>query len=119
LSINPGGPDAQKVIEADEVIHVGVGDEDVVDLEDHAGRKRLDGAQVKEQGFPAVSQIQVQGGIPEGVVDESCIEHGQPVRGFHRKAGIPFPTIFPSAPGDEKILLRPRPRRQGYSLKIP
>ena len=115
----PPEADAQKVIEADEVIHVRVGDEDVVDLEDHAGRKRLDVAQIEKQGFPAVSQIQVQGGVPEGVVDESGIEHGQPVRGFDRKAGIPFPTIFPSAPGDEKVLLRPRPRRQGYSLKIP
>jgi hypothetical protein len=91
----------------------------VVDLEDHAGRKRLDIAQIEKQGFPAVSQIQVQGWVPEGGVDESGIEHGQPVRGFDRKAGIPFPATIPSTPGNGTVLLRPRLFRQGYSLKIP
>jgi hypothetical protein len=115
----PPEADAQQVIEADEVIHVGVGDEDVIDLEDHAGCKRLDIAQIEEQGFPAVSQIQVKGGVPEGIVDESGTEHGKPVRGVDRKAGIPVPLTLPPAPSYETFLLRPRLRRQVNSLKIP
>jgi hypothetical protein len=70
----------------------------MIDLEDHAGRQALDIAQVKEEGFPAVSQVEVQGRVPEGIVDETGIEHGMPVRGFGRLAGIPFPATTPSTP---------------------
>jgi hypothetical protein len=69
------------MIETDEVVHVGVGDEDVIDLEDHAGRQVAYVAQIEKQGFPAVPQIEVQGWIAEAVVDEPGTEHGYPVRG--------------------------------------
>jgi hypothetical protein len=85
------------VIEADEVIHVGVGDEDVIDLEDHAGRQVANIAQIEKQGFPAVPQIEVQGRVAERVVDKSGTEHGQPLRSCGPETGIQFPVIVPAA----------------------
>jgi len=50
--------DAQEVIKADEVIHVGVGDENPVELEDRSRRQRPDVPQVEEEGFPAVPRLE-------------------------------------------------------------
>jgi len=71
----PPEADAQQVIEADEVIHVGVGDEDPVRLEDHPGRQRPDVPQIEQQRLPAVSHVEEKGRVPEGVVDETGAEH--------------------------------------------
>jgi hypothetical protein len=87
--------DPQQMIEPDEVIHVGVGDEDMIDLEDHAGRQGTDVTQIEEKGFPAVPHIEVQGRVPEGVVDEPHVEHEGPFPALGPGAEILSPSAFP------------------------
>jgi len=62
---SPARAAAQQVIEADEVIHVGMGDE-MWSILRSCGAQAPGVPRSKKQGSPAVSQIQVQGGVPEG-----------------------------------------------------
>ena len=81
----PPQADAQHPIEADEVVHVGVGDEDVRDAENLSGRKGRGVPQVEEDGPTLEEEVHVDTGVVEGAVDGLGMElgsHGELLRGF-------------------------------------
>jgi len=64
----------QQVVEAGEMVHVAVGDEDIADPQELAGRQRRQIAEVKEERPPIEHQLYEEAGVPEGIVHEMGIE---------------------------------------------
>jgi len=58
------------MVESDEVIHVRVGDENGMDLEQLARGQGMQIPQIEENGIPAVPAFQVDAGIAERVIDQ-------------------------------------------------
>ena len=75
--------DAQQMIEADEMVHVRVRNENLADLEEDGGRLTVDAAEIEQQGPSVVTEADVQAGIAERGIDESRYE-GR----LHDSAGI-------------------------------
>jgi hypothetical protein len=67
-----GAPEHQsdEVVEADEVIHVGVGDEQMGDLEELSLRERMELPRIEEQTPSLVHELHVQDRVSEMTVDE-------------------------------------------------
>lgn len=72
----PPQADPEQVVETDEVVHVGMGDEDVADLQDVPGDEIPEVTQVEEDSVAPVLAVQVDNGVLEGIVDEGGSEHG-------------------------------------------
>ncbi len=70
----PSQADAQKPVEAREVVHVGVGDEGVADAKQLARRKRRQVAKVEQQRPPFEHELQIEPRIAEGIVDQPRVE---------------------------------------------
>ena len=66
--------EAQEVVKAGPVVHVGVRDEDVGHPQELAGRQGGEIAGVDEEGAAAVHQIDEQGRVAEGAVHEVRVE---------------------------------------------
>jgi len=77
----PAQADAQKMVETDEMIHVGVADETMAHFQELSRGKRGEVPHVEEKGLPAVLQLQVNTGVSERVVYELRDEHFPPCRG--------------------------------------
>ena len=71
--------DSQEVVEADKVIHVGMGDEDVADFEDFPRGKGVKIAHVEKEGPPVKHELNINPGITEGIMDRLWMKQG-----FHR-----------------------------------
>jgi len=69
--------ESQQMIEADEMVDVGMGDEDVGKPQDLAGRERHDVPQIEEERPPFVKEIDVECRIVEGAVNKDRMELGR------------------------------------------
>jgi hypothetical protein len=67
----------EKVIKADEVIHVGMGDQDMIDLEKLSRGKPAEISQIEQQGFPAELELHVNPGVPVRIINQTGTEHNQ------------------------------------------
>ena len=79
---------AQQGVEPDQVVDMGMRDENLTDLEYLPGCEEVQVAAVEEQGFTAMGQADIESGVAEGVVNESGIEDGSHIHLFP-KSGPP------------------------------
>jgi hypothetical protein len=70
---------AQQGVEPDQVVDMGMRDENLTDLECFPGCEEVQVAAVEEQGFTAMGQADIESGVAEGIVNESGIEDGSHV----------------------------------------
>ncbi|MGH1570655.1 hypothetical protein ACRAWG_08330 [Methylobacterium sp. P31] len=66
--------DPQQTVEPGEVVHVGVRHEDVAHPHQLPGGERGDVTEIEQQGPPRVSEVEIEAGIREGVVDEAALD---------------------------------------------
>ncbi len=72
----PPQGDPEEVIETDEMVHVGVGNEDVVDLQEFTRRQEMEVAEIEKERLVPVLEIHVDPGITEGIIDQrSAVDH--------------------------------------------
>jgi len=57
------------------MVHVGMGHEDVVDLQELPRRYGMEISEIKQQGAPPLFKLEIDSRIAEGIVDEMCAEH--------------------------------------------
>ncbi len=67
--------DPQEMVKSDEVIHMGVGDEYMLDPEDLSRLKSIYLSEVEERGFTPVFEFYIDPGIGRGVVYKTGAEH--------------------------------------------
>ena len=80
----PAEAEAKEMIEADEVVDVGVGDEDMAGAQELARREGVEGAEIEEEGAAAEEEVDEDPGIVEGGVDQKGVKdrgHARPGRG--------------------------------------
>ncbi|MDX9746402.1 MAG: hypothetical protein WCX84_03960 [Syntrophales bacterium] len=63
------------MIKTDEMVHMGMGNKDMADLEQVTGCQAAQVTQIEQQGFPPVSEFHKNPGILKGIIDQSDIEH--------------------------------------------
>ena len=67
------------MIKTDEMVHVGMGNENVVDLQEFARRQDVDIAKVEKKGLPPVLEVHIHTGVAEGIIDQGCaVNHFSP-----------------------------------------
>ncbi|MNM91543.1 hypothetical protein D3C81_1038460 [compost metagenome] len=66
----------QQVVEAGEVVHMGMRDKHMRDAHQIARHQRGDVAQVEQQGAPLVEEVHEQGGVAEDAIDEAGLQQG-------------------------------------------
>ncbi len=71
----PAQADAEQMVETDEVVHVGVGNEYGADFEDHAGRQSRDISQIEEKCFVMVLEFYVDRRVVEGRIYQRRVHH--------------------------------------------
>jgi len=80
----------EQLVEPDEMVHVGVRHEDVVDLQELARRQAVQVPEIEQEGRAAVLALHVNPGVSERIVDECGAVH---------RYTLPLP---PGAPAGEK-----------------
>src|SRR6185369_15194966 len=69
----------EQMVEADEMVDVGMGDEDMREPQDLAGREGPDVSQVEEERPPFVKEIDIDRRVVEGAVYQARMELGRHV----------------------------------------
>jgi hypothetical protein len=102
----PAEGDPEEMVEADEVVHVGMGDEGMGHFQDFSRGQGGEIPHVEEKGFFPVPQFQENPGISERVIDQVRVQHGRRVlrvlpRGGAETTvtGIYIENISPSCQG--------------------
>ena len=76
--ISPQG-NPQEMIKTDEMVHVGMGNKNVADLQKLAWRKEVDIAEVEKKGLPPVLEVHIHTGVAEGIIDQGgAMNHFSP-----------------------------------------
>src|SRR5262245_32501564 len=70
----PAEHKAQQLIEANEVVHVPVRDEDIGDAKEFAGRQRRNISEVEKESAPLKRQVDKNARVPKGIIDQVRIE---------------------------------------------
>jgi hypothetical protein len=73
---------AQQGVEPDQVVDMGMRDENIANFEHFPGCEVVQIAAIEEQGFAAMSQADIESGVAEGIVNESGIEDGSHIHLF-------------------------------------
>jgi len=68
------------VVETNEVIHMGMADADILDLQDLPGRQVVDLPQIEYEGPAPVFHFQIDPGIAPGRIHQGSAEHHHPSR---------------------------------------
>ena len=64
------------MIKTDKMVHMGMGNENVVNLQEFAGRKVMEIAKVEKKGLPPVLEVHIHTGVAEGIIDQgSAVNH--------------------------------------------
>jgi len=66
-----------QVVETEEVVDMGMGDEDMRQAQDFSGRQCPYVSQVEEQGAAVVEKVDVERRVVEGAVDQGGMEPGR------------------------------------------
>lgn len=65
----------EELVETDKMIHVRMGNEDMIDLEELAGGKSVEIPEIEEKGRRPILELQIDTWIGKGIVDQVCAEH--------------------------------------------
>ena len=84
---------AQQPVEADEMVHVGVGDERMRDAQELSCRQSREIAQVEQEGAALEQEVDVESGVAEGAVDEGRLEDRTHRDLFAGLTGDPDPFV--------------------------
>ena len=68
--------DTQKMIKADKVVHVGMGDEDVTDLQHFSRGKGVKVSHIEKEGPSIKHEFDIEPGVAKGTMDQLCMEQG-------------------------------------------
>ena len=67
------------MIKTDEMVHVGMGNENIANLQEFTGRKDVDIAEVEKKGLPTILEVHIHTGIAKGIIDQrSAVNHFSP-----------------------------------------
>jgi hypothetical protein len=75
---------AEEPVEADEVVHVGVGHERVTDAEQFSGGQGLERPEIEQHRLPLEDEVNIERRVAEELVDEL-----RPKALGHRRVGVP------------------------------
>jgi hypothetical protein len=68
--------DSQKMIKADKVVHVGMGDEDVTDFQHFSRGKGVKVSHIEKEGPSIKHEFDIKPGVAKGIMDQLCMEQG-------------------------------------------
>jgi hypothetical protein len=68
--------DSEEMVKTDKVIHVGVGDEDVANLQHFAMGKGMEIAHIEKEGPSIKREFDIHSGVAEGIMDQLCMKQG-------------------------------------------
>jgi hypothetical protein len=67
------------MIKTDEMVHVGVGNENVIDLQEFAGWQPVQIAEIEKKRLSLVLEVHIHTGVAEGIIDQgSAVNHFSP-----------------------------------------
>ncbi len=68
--------DSQKMIKADKVVHVGMGDEDMTDFQHFSRGKGVKVSHIEKEGPSIKHEFDINSRVAEGIMDRLCMKQG-------------------------------------------